>query len=167
RTDITGNGQTNYSTVTPEANGYYAFGNLPTGSTWKITETQPSGYLDGKDTAGTLGGTAGNDVISNIVVNGTDGLNYNFGERTPASISGNVFNDVDDDGNQDTGEPGIAAVTLTITGTAAINGQAVTKTTTTNSSGYYVFTGLEPGTYKITETTPSGCTDGIDTVGTV
>src|SRR5207253_6486306 len=109
----------------------------------------------GKDMVGTLGGTAGNDILSNIIVNGTDGLNYNFGERTPASVSGNVYNDIDDDGTQDNGEPGLAGVTLTLTGTASINGQTVTKTTTTISGGSYVFSGLEPGTYKITETTPA------------
>ena len=46
---LVGDGSTG---VTTDANGYYGFGSLPTGSTWKITETQPAGWLDGKDTAG-------------------------------------------------------------------------------------------------------------------
>src|SRR5205814_7822458 len=64
RTDITGNGQTNYGSVTTDSTGWYGFGSLPIGSTWNITETQPSSYLDGKDTAGTLGGLVGADTIS-------------------------------------------------------------------------------------------------------
>ena len=78
------------------------------------------------------------------------------GERTPASLSGYIYKDVDDDGIQDNGEPGIASATLTLTGTATINGQAVTNTATTDGNGYYVFAGLEPGTYKVTVSATSG-----------
>ena len=37
--------------------GVYTFDNLPAG-TYTITETQPGGYTDGKDTLGNKGGTA-------------------------------------------------------------------------------------------------------------
>jgi hypothetical protein len=58
----------------------YKFDNLPPG-TYMITEVQPAGYADGPDFAGTLGGTVGNDVISNIVLgSGQHGEEYNFSE---------------------------------------------------------------------------------------
>ncbi len=45
--------------------GVYTFDNLPAG-TYTITETQPAGYTDGKDTLGNKGGTAANDKFSGI-----------------------------------------------------------------------------------------------------
>ena len=43
--------------TTTNASGAYSFGNLRPG-TYTLTETQPAGLLDGKDTAGSLGGVA-------------------------------------------------------------------------------------------------------------
>jgi len=55
-------------TATSQPDGSYTFGNLRPG-TYAVTETQPAGLLDGKDTVGTLGGsTAVNDKISAITV---------------------------------------------------------------------------------------------------
>jgi hypothetical protein len=50
-------------------------------------------------------------------------------------------------------EPGIANVTVTLTGTDAL-GRVVNLTTATNESGLYGFTGLVPGTYTVTFTKP-------------
>ena len=65
--------------------GAYTFAQLRPG-TYTITETQPAAYLDGKDTQGTPGGgTAGNDVFSNIALaQNVNGQNNNFGEIPPA-----------------------------------------------------------------------------------
>src|SRR5207249_4341903 len=46
-------------------------------------------------------------------------------------------------------------------------GQSITLTTTTNTSGYYSFSNLQPGTYSVTETQPPNSMDGKETVGTV
>jgi hypothetical protein len=40
-------------TTTTTITGFYAFDDLRPG-TYTVSETQPSGYLDGRDTAGTL-----------------------------------------------------------------------------------------------------------------
>jgi len=74
-------------TTTTGAGGAYAFTNLRPG-TYTISETQPTGYLDGKDTIGTPGGNATvNDVFSAVVLNaGVNGANNNFGERNTTSI---------------------------------------------------------------------------------
>jgi hypothetical protein len=76
---ITLSGAMNKTTKT-NSNGAYSFSGLPPG-VYKITETQPSGVGDGKDTVGSLGGDLSNDMVSNIVMpmNGT-GTGYNFGE---------------------------------------------------------------------------------------
>ena len=76
-------------TNTTDANGHYFFENLPNG-TYTLRETQPINFIDGKDSIGSQGGTAGNDVFSDIVLTGgIDGVNNNFGELglTPACAS--------------------------------------------------------------------------------
>jgi uncharacterized delta-60 repeat protein len=74
-----------------DANGIYAFTNLrpSNGAGYTITETQPAGFLEGKDALGTVNGVptgsaAVQDVLSGIVLPATSGAvgeNYNFGER--------------------------------------------------------------------------------------
>src|SRR5205085_1541427 len=94
-------------TATTTAGGAYSFANLRPG-TYVLTETQPAGYLDGKDTIGTPGGTAGNDVFSNIVLaTNVNGANNNFGELLPSSLAGFVYNDVNNSGVKQAGESGI------------------------------------------------------------
>jgi fimbrial isopeptide formation D2 family protein/uncharacterized repeat protein (TIGR01451 family) len=153
-------------TTTTTITGFYAFDNLRPG-TYTVSETQPSGYLDGRDTAGAPGGgtTTVNDRIAGITLTpGMDSPNNNFGELRPASLSGRVYRDDDNDGTSDTGEPGISGVTITLTGTDDL-GNPVTLTTTTDASGVYTFTNLRPGTYTVSETQPSGYLDGAESVG--
>ena len=68
-----------------DATGFYQFTNLKAG-TYSITETQPAGYLDGKDTQGTpKTGVIENDRFRNIILpGGVNGQDNNFGERLPA-----------------------------------------------------------------------------------
>ena len=73
------------ATTTTDADGRYSFTNLVPG-TYTVVEVHPSGWIDGKDTAGTHGGTPGNDTISNVTLNGGDhATEYNFGERKPST----------------------------------------------------------------------------------
>ncbi len=135
--------------------------------TYTITETQPAGFLDGKDTVGAQGGTPSNDQFSNIVLGeGNPGSGYLFGEVPPSSFAGTVFDDADGDGTQDPGDPGIPGATVTLTGTDW-NGNPVNTSTGTDGSGVFTFANLLPGTYTITETQPGGFVDGRDTVGSV
>src|SRR6185436_4928904 len=70
-------------TARTDANGNYSFMNLRPG-TYVITETQPAGYLQGKLTLGSAGGTIGADVFSNVKIGqGVCGTAYNFGEVIP------------------------------------------------------------------------------------
>ena len=72
-------------------NGNYSFTNL-SGGKYTITETQPATMFDGIDVVGTQGGTLGNDVISNIVLDaGEEGTGNNFGELGLDSLLGLRF----------------------------------------------------------------------------
>jgi Bacterial Ig-like domain (group 3)/SdrD B-like domain len=76
-------------TALTDANGVFAFINLrPSNAAgYTLTETQPAGLLDGRDTLGAVNGvpigSVANDVFSGIVLaqGGSFAENYNFGER--------------------------------------------------------------------------------------
>ena len=152
-------------TTTTDANGFYQFTGLQAGS-YQVDETQPAGFLDGRDTAGSLGGTVTNDQIAAIVLpDSTASINNNFGELLPAALNGFVYIDADNDGVFDAAETPIPGTTVVLSGTDDL-GAIAPQTLTTNGSGFYSFTGLRPGTYTVTETQPAGFVDGIDTPGT-
>jgi hypothetical protein len=67
-----------------DGDGAYVFLNLRPGN-YYLTETQPSGYLQGIDTVGTAGGSlSATDQFFVTLGQGTNGLNYNYGEQPPA-----------------------------------------------------------------------------------
>jgi uncharacterized repeat protein (TIGR01451 family) len=155
--------------ATTAPDGTFTFGILRPG-TYTITETQPGAFLDGRDTAGTLGGsTLVNDAISGIIVApAQNGTGNRFGELLPSSLSGNVFIDTNNDGIFGGGESGQGGVTVALTGFDDL-GAVVNLTTTTLLDGSYSFSGLRPSNgagYTITETQPPGLLDGRNAVGT-
>ncbi|WOK38119.1 SdrD B-like domain-containing protein [Sphingomonas sp. C3-2] len=146
-------------TVTTGPDGRYSFEDVPSG-TYTLVETQPTEYADGKEGAGTPGGTVNNgsfgstpptNTISNIPLTpGTNGDGYDFGERA-VTISGRVYKDVERDGVDAGGEPGIGGVTIKL-----IQNGVVIKTTTTGPDGSYSFTDLPGGSYTVEEVQPAG-----------
>jgi hypothetical protein len=138
-----------------DANGFYEFPNLR-GGTYTVTETQPSGYLDGKETRGNvtpIPGSVGTDVINQIVIgNGVGATENNFGELTPGAINGFVYQDTNENGLKDVGEPGIINVTMRLTGENEL-GPITPIDVITDANGLYNFTNLRPGLYTITQVT--------------
>jgi CshA-type fibril repeat protein len=67
------------------------------------------------------------------------------------AISGVVFDDLNGDGIQDPGEPGIPGVVVELVSSTGMRIQAITS-----ADGTYRFTDLPPGTYSVTETDPDG-----------
>ncbi len=127
------------------ADGTYKFENLPPGK-YKVQEVFSSTeYLDGADYPGNLGGTAGNDIITEIPLT-SNGTNYDFTEILPASISGRVFVDADGDGAYDSGETTLKVLMYLYDD----SGNLIDKVST-NAQGKYIFTGLKPGIYTVKE----------------
>ncbi|MBI2481560.1 MAG: carboxypeptidase regulatory-like domain-containing protein, partial [Planctomycetia bacterium] len=150
--------------------GSYAFTGLRAGN-YTIVETQPSGWVDGRDAAGQIGGTtvglAGNDRISQIALQwGDKGMHYDFGELRPVSISGYVYHDRTNNGERNPGDEGIAGVQLQVIAVTGGPGQSGV-TVTTNADGFYEATGLAPGEYRVVESQPAAYQDGSDMAGTV
>ena len=105
----------------------------------------------------TLGAGAGNSVTFNDT-----GTTTVFG-AVPVTVGDYVWDDANGNGVQDSGEPGIGGVTLTLTGTTGA-GASVTQTTTTDASGHYLFT-EPPGTYAVAVAPPSGYTATVTRQG--
>ena len=171
-------------TTTSDSAGNWTF-SVPAG-TYDVSETQPAAYLPGITRAGSVTGAGSNagsvpasgagittgvsgsnaNVIQGVVL-GTGGSSTSnlFGEFRAASIAGRVYQDADYNGVYGAADPGIANVTLQLTGTDPF-GAAVSLSTTTASDGSYSFSGLLPGTYTVIEPTqPDGYADGSETAG--
>ena len=166
-------------TTTTAADGSYSFANLPPSGAagYAITETQPSSYADGKTTvaSGNPGAPSstkpvaagGADTISNIVLGtGVAYTEYDFGEQSGGSISGYVYVDANNNGVKDSGEAGIAGVTISLTGNTA-GGTSEALTTVSAADGSFSFTNVpasDSNGYNIVETQPAGYTDGKTTI---
>ncbi len=157
-------------TTTTAADGTYRFAGLApsNGAGYTVTETQPAAFADGRDTAGSAGGTVANDQISAIVLGASvTATGYDFAEIAQG-LAGSVFVDSNNNGVRDPGEPGIANVTLSVTGTD-IGEAPVNATATTDADGNYLFGGLNPSNatgYLLVETQPAAWADGRDKIGT-
>ncbi len=142
-------------TVT-DADGRYAFDNLYAGE-YRIVEIQPGDYVDGKDSLGgidgNLVGQAENDSFRNInLLEGQQGVKYDFGEIRLASIQGTVHLDPNGDCvyNPSAGDQPLAGVTMQLLNA---DGNVVAETVT-NAQGQYSFDHLLPGTWSVRQVQP-------------
>ena len=165
-------------TVQTGPDGSYRFDNLPPGTYSVRQPQQPPNTSNGTTTAGSVpnGGTPGTATpvttpvsqITNIVLPpNTVASGNNFAEIVNGrSISGAIFLDHNNNGTRDGNDTGIANQTVTLEGTD-VNGNTVTRTTTTGPDGSYSFTGLPEGTYTVKQPTqPGGTTNGAPRAGT-
>ncbi len=119
----------------------------------------------------TLGGAGGNNNTyhgQNRFIDSDNG-GVNPVGSCELQLTGTVFSDVNNDGIQETGDTGLAGVTVTLTGTDAYN-NAVSISTQTNSAGVYTFAGMpfsNAAGYTVTPSVPSGYSAGMETVGKV
>jgi uncharacterized repeat protein (TIGR01451 family) len=135
-----------------DAGGVYGFANIPAGH-YTIEEVQPLGY----------GSSTPDTVATDLVAGGTHAP-IDFGD-TAGSIAGLVYNDTNNNGIRDAGEPAIPAVQIALSGTDA-RGVAVNVQATSGMDGTYRFSDVVGGTYTLTETQPAAYGDGIDVAGT-
>ncbi len=152
-------------TTVTNTDGTYLFENLTPGN-YVVVETDPTGATSDDDAQGS--GTD-NTVAATIVT--SDSVNNDFldDDVSLASISGEVRDDTDGDGNpldSDNGVPGVVITLYTDPNGDGDPGDGVAiDTTTTGSDGSYTFPNLPPGDYVVVETDPFGATSTYDPDG--
>ncbi|GAB3691860.1 hypothetical protein GCM10027592_10210 [Spirosoma flavus] len=155
------------ATTTTDANGLYSFTGLTPGTPYSVSFTTPAGYT------ATLADQGGDDGIDSDPIGGLVSFTLGSGQNNVlidagfypvnAALGNLVFEDTNHNGIQDSGEPGIAGVTVTLIS----NGTAVVASTTTDASGLYSFTGLTPGTpYSLSFSAPTGYSATLANQGT-
>jgi hypothetical protein len=156
-------GTTVIATTTTNSSGAYAFNNVPAGTytVRVVTSTLPAGSTPTFDRDGL---SSPNKAVVTLTCCG-DVSDADFGYKScSSSIGDRVWEDKDGDRNQDSAEPGIAGVTVRLYSSSG----TLLATTTTNSSGNYLFTGLANGTYKVkvdAATLPPGMAQTYDRDG--
>jgi uncharacterized repeat protein (TIGR01451 family) len=147
------------------ADGRYRINGVPqsNGSGYTLTETQPAGVTDGKDSAGTAGGAVANDVVTGIKfpAPGTHATGYDFGEGqpvSPAKIAGRVFFDGNHNRQDDenSGQVGWTVQLVQRADAGDFVHMTVIATALTDAKGDYRFEGLSPGTYEVIFRHPDG-----------
>ena len=147
------------STDLTDASGLYLFDNLVP-SDYYVDFTLPAGYVfSPRDAAAATDATdsdadttTGETIITTLIGNESD-LTWDAGMYNPASLGNFVWEDLDADGVQDAGEPGIPNVTVTLFNGAGVQ---VGAPTTTDANGLYLFDNLVPGDYYVDFTLPAG-----------
>jgi hypothetical protein len=151
------------ATTTTNASGLYLFSNLLAGC-YRVRFATPAGFTEtvansGNDATDSdaSGGITGNYVLAA----GTTNLTVDAGFYKPAALGDYVWKDLNQNGVQDAGEPGIAgsAVTLLSCANAPLSNMA------TNAAGFYLFSNLTPGCYRVQFATPAGLTPTLSNVG--
>ncbi len=135
-------------TTTTDSNGDYAFLNLGPGI-YQITKTDPP---DQSALADADGGNPNNITV--ILAVGQDVVDQDFEVAAQTGVGDFVWWDVDGDGIQDAGEPGIPGVTVDLyTGACptppSLPAGPPLQTTVTDGTGFYRFTGLDAGSYCV------------------
>ncbi|HAR6166449.1 TPA: YSIRK-type signal peptide-containing protein [Staphylococcus pseudintermedius] len=150
------------TTVTAKTDdqGNYKFTDLPNGK-YTVTFETPDGYEPTKEKVGDYAlDSDGKSVV--VVINNKDDMTIDSGFHKPEEVEppkveatfnlgDKVWEDLNKDGIQNSNEPGIGGVTVTLT-----KEDGTTVTTTTDENGNYKFTELPNGEYTVTFETPKG-----------
>lgn len=151
-------------------NGEYKFENVAPGEYYvKVTDLSEGFFSKVVDPSSVITNPGFNDFAQGAVsgqtrlftvVGGTDNPNIDGGIVRNQDLSGNVWNDADNDGIRDAGETPRAGVTVTITDAL---GQV--QTTTTDADGNYTFQGVALGEATVIFTAPDGTVFSPKTTG--
>ena len=159
-----------YSQVT-DASGTYSFGSLPAGIYLVTVDgaTLPAGLAQTYEQDGVRDGS-----VELTLLGEQNRDDIDFGYRGTGSLGDRVWNDADADRLQDAGETGIANVSVTLLGAGfdGVFGTAddLTRTTTTDLDGFYLFSNLPAGRYRVTLATAgplAGLTETYELDGTM
>jgi hypothetical protein len=145
------------------ANGSYSFGGLPPAD-YCVVQDQPSNYASVSDTDGPNDNIIGN-VTPITVTAGQDSGGNDFVETQFGSINGYVRSDDDNNGSGDTGLGGVVLNLLDSSGNPVLDGFGAPIQVATNASGFYQFTLVPAGSYRVSQNQPPGYASVSDVDG--
>ena len=159
---IIGNADDSLFTATTDENGNYLVENLPYGP-YEVTVT---GAITVLDNTGDPDGGGDNTSLTELTPAEPNDLDQDFGYQGTSVLGDRVWLDLNSDGVQDAGEPGLAGITVTATGP-----NDAVLVTTTDDAGNYLFPNIFDGEWTVTidtDTLPDGLTptgddDGLGT----
>jgi len=136
--------------ATTDASGNYTFTDLAPG-THVVAELPQNGWVETYPSTETHEVTlASGQLIEDV----------DFGNVEAAEVRGLKWHDLDGDGVQNAGEPGLAGWTISIfrdlDGDGQYDANETRQTTTSGANGEYAFTGLLPGDYVLAELSQGG-----------
>jgi hypothetical protein len=147
--------------TTTDANGFYQFVGLCS-ENYKVVVTPPAGYTATVTGAGTPATDSNpNPALVSLPAHDSQNLTIDFGFYRPAALGDFVWYDMNVNGLQDAGEPGIGGVLVTL---LACDGTPLASMAT-NAAGLYLFQNLVPGCYKVQFTTPATFTQTTANAG--
>ena len=133
------------ASTTTDADGTYTFEDLIPGVEYFVdVQAGPYTEQDVGDDDSIDSDVAFNGVSERFVLQSNETIDIDAG-ILPASISGNLFNDVDRDGLNNDGANGLEDEPVRLFNADGV----LVATTTTDANGDYSFEGLAPGTYEI------------------
>ncbi len=153
-------------TVTTDADGGYVFESVAAGD-YTVAVTAPAGTEPTADPDGGL-----DDIAAVTLTNGDEVLDQDFGYRFMGRIGGRIWEDIDGDGIQDAGEPGVANHPVELRDSSCTPDN-LCETTRTDSDGNYLFDAVVDGDYTVYTNPPAdigitadpdGDLDGFTTV---
>ena len=151
------------STNVTDASGNYRFSLVPTGR-YVIVESDPTGYQSTGDRVG----ANDNRIALNLPVI-QHARSNDFLDVRPVTVSGQVREDADGDGDLGDPDAGIAGVTVTLfsdpNGDGNPSDGVGLATNVTDGSGAFSFTNILPGTYVLVEENPADHLDSADSLG--
>ena len=129
-------GTTTVATTTTAGGGLYSFTTAPGSYQIEVNQTT-LGLTTPVQTQGTNPQTV-------TLTSGQTNTAIDYGYYQPATLGNQVWDDLNGNGIQDSGEPGIAGVTVTL-----LQGGTPVITDVTDATGGFGFNGLAPGTYQL------------------
>jgi hypothetical protein len=144
-------------TTTTDLNGNYLFDGLPLGNyAVAVLGGVPANLTGSYELDGTLNGV----TVAGLTGAIPDRRDVDFGYAATGAIGDRVWYDLDADGIQDAGETGLPIVTVRLidAGPDGLLGTTddLSRTTTTDANGNYLFAGLPAGTYQVVVVPPAG-----------